>query len=124
MNTELDVWSALQRGEKLKLEDVASCLYGVDVSGYIQTVYDLDLPRFRVNKVSCDGTAVLTLLTLHEMIEPIINMKVYDKTKGEPKGNETFIKYKCSPIEYECSIDGVKQIDRFYIKYSSEFVYE
>lgn len=124
MNSQMDVWVALQRGERLKIEAVAKALYGIDVSGYIKTCTDRDLLRFRVNRVGCDGTALLTLQTLYELIEPIINMKVYDKGSGEPMDGVVAIKYYCSPIDYTVEYKGNTQFDRFYINYTSEFVYK
>lgn len=125
IKNELDVWCAFQNGEKLHLEDVAMAIYGVDVSSYIKTAKRGDLNRFRVNKVGCDGTSALTLQTLHEMIEPILNKRVYDKEKGEPNGFEVGVIYYCSPIEYTMEMkDKMTQIDRFYINYTSEFIYK
>lgn len=124
LENELDVWCAFQNGEKLHLEDVAVAMYGVDVSSYIKTVKRNDLNRFRVNNVGCDGTAALTLQTLHEMIEPLLNQRVWDKDKGDPNGLEVNVIYYCSPIQYTMEMkDNMTQIDRFYINYTSEFVY-
>lgn len=133
MKTEIDVWNALQRGESLRIEDVAKAVFNVDISGYVKTVSSDDLNRFRDNVHGCDGTAALTLQTLYEMIEPIINGKVYDKEKGEPNGKETGILYQCSPITYKREIkkgklksgyEGDIQIDSFHINYTSEFKYD
>lgn len=125
IKNELDVWCAFQNGEKLHLEDVAMAMYGVDVSSYIKTVKRDDLNRFRVNKVGCDGTAALTLHTLHEMIEPLLNQRVWDKDKGAPNGSEINVIYYCSPIQYIREMrDNMTQIDRFYINYTSEFIYK
>ena len=129
----VEIWSKFQRGEKLRIEDVAFGLYGIDVSGYCKTVENEYLARFREREVGCDGTASLTIQTLHEMIEPIITQGCYDKAKGEPHEGVVGITYECSPIEYTCEMKqgtfnggrrGLMQMDRFYIRYNSEFVYD
>lgn len=133
MKTEMDVWIALQHGESLKIEDVAKAIYGVDVSSYIKTDTTKELKRYRERSIGCDGTAALTIQTLCEMIEPIINRKVYDKEKGEPSGNEMGIIYYCSPIAYtnemkrgklQSGYEGDIQVDSFHINYTSDFIYE
>ena len=126
MKTELDIWLALQNGKSLTINDIAKIAFNIDVSSYIETVDDIELPRFRNNHVRCDGTALLTLSSLYEMILPIINMQAYNKEKGDPSGMEKGIKYKCSPISYECVFDESKklsQLDKFGIRYDSEFIY-
>lgn len=126
MKTELDLWIALQDGKKLTINDVSRIAFNIDVSSYIETVDHIELPRFRKNNVRCDGTALLTLSSLYEMILPIINMQVYNKEKGEPKGMEKGVKYKCSPISYERIFDEsekLSQLDKFGIRYDSEFIY-
>ena len=129
----IEVWSRFLNGESLHIEDVAKALYGIDISSYCKTVGHDNLDRFRVNEDGCDGTASLTIQTLHEMIEPIINRRVYDKTKGEPDGNVIGITYECSPITYSQEMkqgkfkggwEGLMQMDRFYIRYNSYFVYK
>lgn len=125
-----ELWCKLMRGESVTIEEAALALYGVDASHYIQTVYDKQ-PRYRSRVVSCDGTALLTLSTLSEMILPIVNCTVYDKQNGEPSGSELGIKYKCTPIKYTRNMKqgclggykGLVQEDSFYITYSSEFIY-
>lgn len=126
MKTELDIWLALQNGKRLTINDIAKIVFDVDVSGYIETVEDKELPRFRENNVRCDGTALLTMHSLYEMILPIVNMQVFNKEKGLPDENTKGIKYKCSPISYECVFDKSKklsQLDKFGIRYDSEFIY-
>ena len=133
MKNEMDVWIALQRGKSLKIEDVVKAIYGVDVSGYIKTDKTKELKRYRERSMGCDGTAALTIHTLCEMIEPIINREVYDKEKGEPNGNEIGIVYYCSPITYinemkrgklQSGYEGNIQVDSFHINYTSEFLYK
>lgn len=126
MKTELDIWLALQNGKSLTINDIAKIAFNANVSSYIETVENKELPRFRENNVRCDGTALLTLHSLYEMILPIINMQVFNKEKGEPTGMEKGIKYKCSPISYECIFDKsekLSQLDKFSIRYDSEFIY-
>ena len=128
----VEIWSRFQNGEKLHIEDITYSLYGVDITGFCKTVENENLARFREREVGCDGTTSLTLHTLCEMIEPLLNQRVYDTAKGVPLAGLVGITYQCSPIEYTCTMKqgeflngrtGLMQMDRFYIRYNSEFVY-